>query len=97
MQLNWSSLRVDLGYTKLFHIPVLTSVSFKTCEGFLGALCSSVKQIKAPYLFDWEQGIALHTLQANRISSLSEGKDSWFPRDAAGTCGTFSSYGTGSH
>ena len=35
-------------------------------------LCSSVKQIKAPYLLDWEQGIALHAMQGNRASSLSE-------------------------
>ena len=25
---NWSSLHVDLGYTELFHIPVVMSVSF---------------------------------------------------------------------
>ena len=84
MQVNWSSLQVDLGYTKLFDIPALTSVAFKTCEGFLGALCSSVKQIKAPYLFDWKQGIALNALQVNRISSLSEGKDSWFSSSCGG-------------
>ena len=27
---------VDLGYPELFHIPAVTSVFFKTCEGFLG-------------------------------------------------------------
>ena len=36
MQGNQSSFRVDLGYTKVFHIPVLTSVSFETCDGVLG-------------------------------------------------------------
>ena len=41
-------------------------------------LFSSVKQIKAPYLFDWEQGITLHAVQGNRASSLSEGEVSWF-------------------
>ena len=25
---NWSSFQVDLGYTELFHIPAVTSVSF---------------------------------------------------------------------
>ena len=84
MQGNWSSFQVDFGYTELFHIPVLTTVSFKVFEGYLGALCSSVKQIKAPYLFHWEQGIALYALQANRISSLSEGKDSWFSLSCGG-------------
>ena len=28
MQGNWLSFQVDLGYTELFHIPVLSSVSF---------------------------------------------------------------------
>ena len=28
MQSNWLSFQVDLGYTKLFHIPSVTSVSF---------------------------------------------------------------------
>ena len=39
---------------------------------FWGTLSTSVKQIKAPYLFDWEQGIALHGMQGNRASSVSE-------------------------
>ena len=30
------SFRVDLGYTKLFYVPVLTSVSFYYCDSFLG-------------------------------------------------------------
>ena len=29
-------------------------------------LCSSIKQNKTPYLFDWEQGITLHSIQGNR-------------------------------
>ena len=45
---------------------------------FWGTLCSSIKQIKAPHLFDWEQGIALHPMQGNRASSHIEGKVSWF-------------------
>ena len=72
MQGNWSSFQVDLGYTEVFDIPAVTSVSIKSCEGFLAALCSFAKQIKAPYLFDWDQGIALHAMQGNRASSLSE-------------------------
>ena len=28
MQGNWSSFHADLGYTELFHIPAMTSVSF---------------------------------------------------------------------
>ena len=55
----------------------------------------SVKQIKAPYLFDWEKGIALHTMQGNPASSLSERKSHDFSRVAVGTWGMFSSYGGG--
>ena len=33
---------------------------------------------QSPYLFDWEQGIALHAMQWNWASSLSEGEVSWF-------------------
>ena len=39
---------------------------------FWGTLCTPVKIIKAPDLFDWEQGIALHTMQGYRASSFSE-------------------------
>ena len=44
----------------------------------MGNLWSSVKQIKAPYVFDWEQGISLHAMQGNRASTISEGEVSWF-------------------
>ena len=36
MQVNWTSSRVDLGYTILFPIPVVTSLSFYTCDSDLG-------------------------------------------------------------
>ena len=51
---------------------------------FLEILWSSIKQIKASYEFDGEHGIALHAMQGNRASSLSEGEVSWFSRVAAG-------------
>ena len=50
-------------------------------------LCSSVKQIKASYLFDWEQGIALYVMQGNRASSLSEGEVSSFFLSFGGNLG----------
>ena len=87
MQGNWLSFQVDLGYTKLFHILAWTSVSFRLVRDFWGTLCSSVKQIKAPYLFNWEQGIALHTMHGNRASSLSEGEVSWFFSSCGGNLG----------
>ena len=59
----------------------------------LGTLWSSVKQIAAPYVFDWENAIALHAMQGNRASSRGEGKSHGISRVAAGTWGIFSSYG----
>ena len=50
-----------------------------------GTLCTSVKEIKAPYLFDWEQGIALHAMQGNRASSFSEREADGFSRVSAGS------------
>ena len=47
-------------------------------RNFWGTLCSSVKQIKAPYLFYWVHGIALHAFQGNQASSFSEGEVSLF-------------------
>ena len=56
----------------------LHQCSSSLLRDFSGTLCSSIKQIKAPYLFDWEQGIALHAMQGNRASSVSERQVSWF-------------------
>ena len=84
-------ISIHLGYTELFDIPAVTSVLSRLVSHFWGTLCSSVKQIKAPYLFDWEQGIALYSMQWNWASSLSGGKFHDFYRVASGICGTFSS------
>ena len=51
-----------------------------------------MKQIEAPYVFDWENAIALHAMQGNRASSRGEVKSHGFSRVAAGTWGIFSSY-----
>ena len=48
-----------------------------SCDSVLGALWFSIKKIKAPYVFDWEHGIALHAMQGNRASSPGEGDVSW--------------------
>ena len=44
---------------------------------FLGTLWYSVKKIEAPYVFDWEFGIALHAMQGNQASFPSEGDVSY--------------------
>ena len=45
---------------------------------FLGTVWSSIKEVKVPFWFDWERGIALHAMQGNRASSHSEGEVAWF-------------------
>ena len=44
----------------------------------MGTSWSSIMQIKAPYVFDWEHGIAVHAMQGNRASSLAEGEVAYF-------------------
>ena len=63
----------------------------------LGTLCSSIKQIEAPYVFDWENAIALHGMQGNRPHLVARGKSHEFSRVAAGTWGLFSSYHGDAH
>ena len=43
----------------------------------LGSLWSTIKQTKAPYVFDMENAFALDTMQGNRASSGGERKVSW--------------------
>ena len=43
----------------------------------LGTLLGSIKQIEAPYVFDWENAIALDTMQGNRAPSRRERKVPW--------------------
>ena len=44
---------------------------------FLGTLWSSIKEVKAPFMFDMEHGIALHAMPVNQASSHGEGDVSW--------------------
>ena len=82
-----SSLQVNLGYTELFHILAVTQYPSRLLRDFWGTLCSSIKEINASYLFDWDQGIALQAMQGNRASSLSEGDVSWFFSSCGGNLG----------
>ena len=54
MKGKWASSRVDLQYTELFCIPEVHQCSSLFVTVFLGTPWCSIKQIKAPYLFDWE-------------------------------------------
>ena len=75
--MEMGSSRVDLGYTELFCIPEVHQYSSRFVTVFLGTLWCSIKKIEAPYLFDWEYGIALHAMQGNRASFPSEGDVSY--------------------
>ena len=56
---------------------------------FLGTLWNYIKQIKAPFMFDWEHGIALHTMQGSQASSSHEGLVSWLFLSCGGNLGYF--------
>ena len=87
MKWNLASARVDVGYTKLFCIHAMTSVSFETCYSVLGTLWSSTKQIKAPYVFDWQLRIALPAIQTNGASSYGDGEVASFFSSCGGNLG----------
>ena len=63
----------------------------------LGTLYSSIKQIEGPYVFDWENAIALHEMQGNRPHLVTRGKSHVFSQVAAGTWGIFSIYDRDAH
>ena len=83
MQGNWSSFQVDLHYTKLFHIPAVTSVSFFNCEGLLGN--SVVPTSKSRLLMCLIGNKALLGMQCRRMGPHLPGigKFHGFPRVAA--------------
>ena len=78
MQGNRTSSRVDVGYTELLHFLCRHQCPSRLVRVFLGILWISIKEIRAPYLFYWEHGIALHAMQGNLASSLGNGEFSWF-------------------
>ena len=58
----------------------------------LGTLWSSIKQIEAPYMFEWENAIALAQYRGIGPHLVARGKSHGFSRVAAGTWGILSSY-----
>ena len=97
MKGKWASSRVDLGYTELFCIHEVHQCSSRFVTVFLGTLRCSIKNIEAPYMFDWEYGITLHAMQGNRASFPSEEDVSYDFSNAAGTWGIFASYSGDGH
>ena len=97
MKGKWASSRVDLGYTDLFCIPEVYQCSSRFVTMFLWTLRCSIKKIEAPFVFDWEYGIALHAMQENRASFPARGMSHSISRVAAGTWGIFASYSGDGH
>ena len=77
MKGKYASSRVYLEYTELFCIPEVHQCSSRFVTVFLGTLRCSINKTEAPYMFDWEYGIALHAMQGNRASFPSEGDVSY--------------------
>ena len=51
---------------------------FRLVTVFFWTLWSSIKEVKDPFVFDVEDGIALQAMQVNQASSSGEGYVSWF-------------------
>ena len=45
---------------------------------FLGTVWSAINEVRAPFMFDMEHGIALHEMEGNRSSFWCEAEISWF-------------------
>ena len=74
---NCHHLNLILGTPSNFAFLGKHQCSSRLVTVLLVTLWSSINQIEAPYLFDWENAIALDTMQGNRASSHGERKVSW--------------------
>ena len=74
---NWPHLSLILGTPSNFAFLGCHQCSSCLVTVLLQTLWSLVKQIEAPYVFDWENAVALDTMQGNQVSSRGEGKVSW--------------------
>ena len=66
-----------MGYTNQFCVPEVTSGFFSSCDSVVGDSLEFNQANRDPYVFDWENAIALDSMQGNRASSRREGKVSW--------------------
>ena len=73
MKGKWASSHVDLGYTELFCFPEVTVVFHLSCDTGRGDSLVFHQHIEAPYVFDWEHGLAMHSMQGILASSSTQG------------------------
>ena len=50
---------------------------FSSCDSLVGDSLEFNQANREPYVFDWENAIALHVMQGIRASSRGEGHVSW--------------------
>ena len=74
---NWPHLNLILGTPSNCAFMGCHQCSSRIVTVLLGTLWRSIKQIEAPYVFDWENAIALDTMLGNRASSHRDGQVSW--------------------
>ena len=77
MKGKWVSSRVDRATLNNFAFLRWQQCSSRLVTVFLGTLWCSIKHIEAPFVFDWEDGIALHPMQGIRALTPAEGDVSW--------------------
>ena len=71
-KVNWPHLNLILGTPSYFVFLGWHQCTSHLVTVLLGTIWSSIKQIEAPYVFDWENTIAVDTMQGNRASSRGE-------------------------
>ena len=98
-ELLWSECRVIRPHLELisgtqntFMLLRLPQGSSRLVTVFSGTLWRSIKEVKAPFVFDGEHGIALHAMQGNQASSQARGNPHGFSRVTVRTWGIFPSY-----
>ena len=82
---------------ELFCIPEVHQCSSRFVTVFLGTLWCFIKKIEAPYSFDSEYGIALHSMKGNRDSFPREGDVTYDFSSCGRTWGIFMSSSRDGH
>ena len=77
MQGKLVSSQFDLGYTKLFWVPEVTSVFFSSCDSVLGDSLDFNQANRGSLHFDWENANPLQAMQGKWASTRSEWEVSW--------------------
>ena len=70
-------LELICGTQSSFFLPPLLQRPSNLVTVFLGSLLSSIKEVKAHFVFDGEHAVALHAMQGNQASFHGEGEVSW--------------------